>query len=149
MAIHLYSWSELPRQIIFDGNLSRTALRTDGAIVTFNWFEPHMPRPEPHSHPFDQLVMVVEGRLNLEIAAEVVEMPPGSAARIPSGVPHTAWPAGDRRVLNVDVFGTVREDYLFLTQHQKEVFAGATVPNGAVSNGFSTWNAPGRGDRQD
>ena len=149
MAIHLYSWSELPRQIIFDGNLSRTALRTDGAIVTFNWFEPHMPRPEPHSHPFDQLVMVVEGRLNLEIAAEVVEMPPGSAARIPSGVPHTAWPAGDRRVLNVDVFGTVREDYLFLTQHQKEVFAGAPAPAGTVSNGFSIWNAPGSGDRQD
>jgi hypothetical protein len=45
MAIHLYSWSELPRQTIFDGNLSRTALRTDGAIVTFNWFEPRMPRP--------------------------------------------------------------------------------------------------------
>jgi hypothetical protein len=43
MAIHLYSWSKLPRQTIFDGNLSRTALRTDGAIVTFNWFEPRVP----------------------------------------------------------------------------------------------------------
>jgi mannose-6-phosphate isomerase-like protein (cupin superfamily) len=150
MAIPLYSWSELPRQTIFDGNLSRTALRTDGAIVTFNWFEPHMPRPEPHSHPFDQLVMVVEGSLNLEIAAEVVEMPPGSAARIPSGLPHTAWPAGDLRVLNIDVFGTVREDYLFLTHHQKEVFEGAPAPPaGAMSRGFSIWNAPGIGDRQD
>ena len=149
MAINLYSWSELPRQTIFDGNLSRTALRTDGAIVTFNWFEPRMPRPEPHSHPFDQLVLVVEGRLNLEIAAEVVEMPPGSAARIPPGVAHTAWPAGDLRVLNIDVFGTVREDYLFLTQHQKEVFAGATAPAGAVSQGFSIWNAAGIQDRQD
>jgi mannose-6-phosphate isomerase-like protein (cupin superfamily) len=148
MAIRLYSWSELPRQTLFDGNLSRTALRTDGAIVTFNWFEPRMPRPEPHSHPFDQLVMVVEGSLNLEIAAEVIEMPPGSAARIPSGVPHTAWPVGDQRVLNIDVFGTVREDYLFLTQHQNEVFEGATAA-GAVSKGFSIWNAPGSGDRQD
>src|ERR1700722_1099734 len=127
MAIHLYSWNELPRQTIFDGNLSRTALRTDGAIVTFNWFEPHMPRPQPHSHTFDQLVMVVEGTLNMEVDAGVVEMPPGSAVRIPCGVAHTAWPAGDLRVLNIDVFGTVREDYLFLTHHQeKEVFAGPT-----------------------
>ena len=149
MAIHLYSWSELPRQTIFDGNLSRTALRTDGAIVTFNWIEPAMPRPAPHSHPFDQLVLVVAGSLNLEIAGEVVEMPPGSAARIPSGAAHTAWPAGDLRVLNIDVFGTVREDYLFLTHQQKEVFAGAGAPAGAVSEGLSIWSAPGSGDRQD
>ena len=127
MAIHLYSWSELPRQALFDGNLSRTALRTDGAIITFNWFEPGMPRPEPHSHPFDQLVMVVEGSLNLEIAAEVIEMPPGSAVRIPSGAAHTAWPAGDQRVLNIDMFGTVREDYLFLTHHQQEAFGSAPI----------------------
>jgi hypothetical protein len=149
MASHLYSWSELPRQTIFDGNLSRTALRTDGALVTFNWFEPCMSRPEPHSHPFDQLVMVIEGSLNLEIAAEFIGMPSGSAARIPSGVAHTAWPAGDQRVLNIDVFGTVREDYLFLTHHQIEVFGGATVAAGAVSQGFSIWNAPGSGERQD
>jgi mannose-6-phosphate isomerase-like protein (cupin superfamily) len=148
MAIPLYSWSELPRQVLFDGNLSRTALRTDGALITFNWLEPHMPRPEPHSHPFDQLVMVVEGTLNLEIAADMIEMPPGSAVRIPSGVAHTAWPTGDQRVLNIDVFGTVRKDYLFLTHHQREVFRDAPLP-GAVSHGFSIWNAPGSGERQD
>ena len=149
MAIHVYSWSELPRQSIFDGKLSRTALRSDAAIVTFNWFEPYMPRPEPHSHPFDQLVMVMQGRLNLEIAGDVIEMPPGSAVRIPPAVLHTAWPAGNERVLNIDVFGTVREDYLFLTQHQKEVFAGAAAPAGPVSEGFSSWNAAGAGDRKD
>jgi mannose-6-phosphate isomerase-like protein (cupin superfamily) len=149
VAIHLYSWNELPRQTIFDGNLSRTALRSDQAIVTFNWFEPGMPRPEPHSHPFDQLVLVVEGSLNLEVGAEVVEMPPGSAARIPSGVAHTAWPAGALRVLNIDVFGTVREDYLFLTRHQKEVFPGAPPAGAAASDGFSIWNAAGIGERQD
>jgi mannose-6-phosphate isomerase-like protein (cupin superfamily) len=149
MATPVYAWSTLPRQSILEGNLSRTALRTDRAIVTFNWFEPHMPRPEPHSHPFDQLVMVMEGRLNLEIEGEVVELPPGSAARVPPGVPHTAWPAGGERVLNIDVFGTVREDYLFLTRHQTEVFEGAPAPAGAVSESFSVWNASGSGDRKD
>jgi len=93
--------------------------------------------------------MVVEGNLNLEIAGEVVEMPPGSAVRIPSGLAHTAGPAGDLRVLNIDVFGTMREDYLFLTQHQKEVFAGAMGAAGVASQGFSIWNAPRSGDRHD
>ena len=149
LAIHLYPWSELPRQTIFDGNLSRTALRSAGAIVTFNWFEPHMPRPEPHSHPFDQLVMVMQGRLNLEIDGEVVEVPPGSAALIPPGVLHTAWPAGEERVLNIDVFGTVREDYLFLTRHQQEVFAEGSPSAAPVSEGFSAWSAPASKDSKD
>jgi mannose-6-phosphate isomerase-like protein (cupin superfamily) len=108
-----------------------------------------MSRPAAHSHPLGQLVLVVEGTLNIEIAGEVVEMRPGSASRITSGAAHTAWPASDLRVLNIDVFGTVGEDYLFLTHHQNEVFAGASAVAGAVSEGFSIWNAPRSGDRQD
>jgi hypothetical protein len=59
MAIDHYSWNELPRQSIFDGNLSSTALRTGGALVTFNWFEPRM--PQPHCHPFHHQKEVFEG----------------------------------------------------------------------------------------
>lgn len=122
MTIHLYKWDEIPRQIILDGNLSRSALRLDDALIVFNWFRPGTPRAEPHSHAFDQLVMVVEGRMNLEVAGEVVVMSAGSAVRVPSGKPHTAWPIGRNSALNVDVFGTVREDYLFLTAHQRDFF---------------------------
>ncbi len=71
MKVPIYRWAELPRQTILDGYLRRTALRTDGGIVTFNWFAPDAPRMEPHKHPFDQLVMVAYGRLNLEIDGEV------------------------------------------------------------------------------
>lgn len=124
MTIHLYEWDGIPRQTILDGNLSRSALRIDDALVVFNWFRPGAPRTAPHHHPFDQLVMVVEGRMKLEVAGEVVVMSPGCAVRVPSGKPHTAWPIGRKPVLNVDVFGTVREDYLFLTAHQHERFAG-------------------------
>lgn len=141
MTINLYKWNEIPKQIIFDGNLSRSALRSDAALVVFNWFRPGTPRAEPHSHPFDQLVMVVEGRMKLEVAGEVVLMSPGSAVRVPSGKPHTAWPIGRKPVLNVDVFGTVRKDYLFLTAHQHERFAdrrsGRRAAGGGRSQGVS------------
>jgi mannose-6-phosphate isomerase-like protein (cupin superfamily) len=141
MSITMYRWGELPRQTLFEGTLSRTALRTDAAIVTFNWFQPDAPRSLPHTHPFDQLVMVVEGRLNLEIDGEILVMQPGSAIRVPPGAPHTAWPAGDDPVLNIDVFGTVREDYLFLTRHQREIFDGAPTTGATGSQGFSIWTA--------
>jgi quercetin dioxygenase-like cupin family protein len=138
MTIAIYRLNDLPRQTILGGNLSRTALRTDGALVTFNWFAAHTPRPEPHTHPFDQLVMVMEGRLNLEIDGEIAEMPPGSAAYVPPNAPHTAWPVGEDPVLNIDVFGTVREDYLFLTRHQ-EIFAGKSAVEGPASTTLSSW----------
>jgi quercetin dioxygenase-like cupin family protein len=118
----VYRWSDMPRQTILDGKLSRTALRTDHSLVAFNWFSPDTPRTEPHRHPFDQLVMVVEGYLNLEVDGEVILMEPGTAFRVPADVPHTAWPARGSEVLNIDVFAPVREDYLFLTEHQRDTF---------------------------
>jgi hypothetical protein len=59
MAIDHYSWNELPRQSIFDKNLSGAALRTVGALVTFDWFEPCM--PQSHCHSFDHQKEVFEG----------------------------------------------------------------------------------------
>ena len=90
--VTVYAWSEMPKQELWDGKLRRTALRTDQTLVCYNWFAPGTKRVEPHSHPFDQLVMVVEGRMHLEVDGKVFQMGPGTSARVPSGVPHTAWP---------------------------------------------------------
>jgi quercetin dioxygenase-like cupin family protein len=122
MDIPIYRWAALPRQTIFDGNLTRTALRTNDSVITFNWFGPETPRMEPHTHPFDQLIMVVYGKLNVEVDGQVHLLEPGTALRVPPNVPHTAWPAEKAEVLNIDVFAPIREDYLFLTKHQRDAF---------------------------
>lgn len=119
----LYRFDAMPRQTVLGGRLERTALRSDGAIVTLNWFRPGSSRVEPHNHPFDQLSFIFEGTLIFEIDGEQIEAGPGSALRIPSGAMHTAWPKGDQVVLNVDVFAPIRSDYLFLTAHQDDEFA--------------------------
>ena len=51
--------AEMPRESIAGGVLTRTAVRTDDAIVTFNWIEPSHPQVPPHSHPHDQLALFV------------------------------------------------------------------------------------------
>lgn len=121
----IYRWSQLPREAILGGKLKRTALRTKHSIVTFNWFAPDAARAEPHTHPFDQLVMIVYGRLRLEVDGEILLLEPGTAVRIPPNVPHTAWPAEREEVLNIDVFAPIREDYLFLASHQQDDFGVA------------------------
>lgn len=136
MDIPIYRWADLPRQAIFDGNLTRTALRTNDSVVTFNWFGPDTPRTQPHTHPFDQLVMVVYGKLNVEIDGQAYLLEPGTALRVPPNVPHTAWPAEKTEVLNIDVFAPIREDYLFLTKHQHDLFDNAYVYKKEIS-GFT------------
>ena len=59
--------ADLPRESIADGVLTRTAVRTDDAIVTFNWIQPGHPEVPPHSHPYDQLALILAGTLELDL----------------------------------------------------------------------------------
>ncbi len=81
----------------------------DGAMLNLLHFEPGA-RVAEHSHPHEQLGMVVDGELVLQIDGVPHRLSPGSAYQIPGGVPHGAWTEGGPcRVL--DVFQPVREDY--------------------------------------
>jgi quercetin dioxygenase-like cupin family protein len=119
----VYRWDELPAEVVLGGEMTRSAFRGDGCLVVFNKLKPTMKRPEPHAHPFDQLVMVLEGRMALEVDGVVTECGPGRVVRVPPNAKHTGWPLGSEPVLNVDVFAPARADYLHLTEYQQE-FAG-------------------------
>jgi quercetin dioxygenase-like cupin family protein len=116
----LFLWDDLPKQSLFDGKMQRSAFRSDHALVTFNWIEPGIERPEPHSHPFDQVVLVLEGAMVLEVDGREYECGPGAITRIPPDAMHTGWVVGTERVLNMDVFAPARADYLHLTTYQKD-----------------------------
>jgi quercetin dioxygenase-like cupin family protein len=116
----VYKWDEMPKEVLFNGDLTRTAIRSDGAIVTLNWHKPSDTRHKLHSHPFDQLVLIVSGTLVIVIEDKEYVMGPGTALRIPASVPHTGYAIGDEDVLNIDIFAPAREDYLFLAANQNE-----------------------------
>ena len=116
----VYSWHDLPSIDLFGGAMIRTGFRGDGALLTFNRIKPTMKRWEPHSHPFDQVVLTVDGRQLLEVECEGMECGSGTIVRVPADVKHTGWPVGDQTVLNIDIFAPPREDYLFLVEYQKE-----------------------------
>lgn len=116
----LFEWKDLPKTPVEGAKMMRAGFRSDHALLSFNWVDAKGGRPEPHSHPFDQLVLVMSGRLALEVDGEVAECPPESIVRIPANAMHTGWVVGDEPVLNIDVFAPAREDYLYLTSYQKE-----------------------------
>jgi quercetin dioxygenase-like cupin family protein len=65
---------------------------------------------EPHSHPHEQMGMLLEGELTFTIGGDQQTLRPGDMWRIPGGVEHSAV-AGAQRVVALDVFCPVREDY--------------------------------------
>jgi quercetin dioxygenase-like cupin family protein len=62
-----------------------------------------------HSHPHEQIMLVVEGEFELTVGAESKVVRPGVVAVIPSGVSHSGRALTDCRV--IDAFHPVREDY--------------------------------------
>jgi quercetin dioxygenase-like cupin family protein len=81
----------------------------EGAMLNLLDFEPDAQVPQ-HSHPHEQLGLVIEGVLMLAIDGVEHRLRPGDGYQIPGGVEHGAWTEGEPcRVL--DVFQPVREDY--------------------------------------
>jgi quercetin dioxygenase-like cupin family protein len=81
----------------------------EGVMLNLLEFEPGAHVPE-HSHPHEQLGMVLEGELVLWIDGVDHRLRHGHSYCIPGGVPHAAWTEETPcRVL--DVFQPVREDY--------------------------------------
>ena len=63
-----------------------------------------------HSHPHDQLVYVISGRLRFQCGEQSFEGGAGESFILRGGVEHQAWALEPSLVL--DVFTPYREDYL-------------------------------------
>lgn len=113
---------ELPRETVRRG-VERAAFRGENCMTVMNWLTPGM-QVSPHKHDFEQLVIIVQGRVRFHVGDDVIEAGPGGAIRIPAGVLHHAEPIGDEVVLNLDVFAPIREDYLHLVEHQHGIRDG-------------------------
>jgi mannose-6-phosphate isomerase-like protein (cupin superfamily) len=112
-------FAKLPRETLAGGLYERSAYRGDNSLVVFNTIDPDLVRPEPHHHPFDQIVLIAEGHAVFEVNGEQYQCPPRSIMRIPPNLPHTGWPVGRKTVLNIDVFAPMRADYAHLVAHQR------------------------------
>ncbi len=64
-----------------------------------------------HSHPHEQIGMLLEGRLEFTVGGVTRLLGPGDKWRIPGGVVHSVR-ALDQAAVALDVFHPIREDYL-------------------------------------
>lgn len=81
----------------------------DAIMLSLVEFEPHAV-VEEHSHPHEQMGLMLEGEAEFIIGGQSQIVRAGGMWRIPGGVPHKVI-AGNRPVKALDVFHPIREDY--------------------------------------
>lgn len=69
------------------GIASRVLIKTGGGNVTLFAFDEGQGLAE-HTAPFDALVMVLEGRLDLTVGEQRLTATPGTMVLLPANVPH-------------------------------------------------------------
>ncbi len=126
-AVTLHNWQDIPAHEPRAG-ITMRGFRGDKVLVTYNLLTPDF-TPGPHKHPFDQIFMLITGKVKLHVEDQVFECGPGSVVRIPPNAMHWAEaPAPEDGVaVNIDVFGPAREDYLHLVKYQTDEFAPKTA----------------------
>ena len=118
--------ADLPRETRFDAVYERVGVVMDAANVSFVWLQPeafdvmggedqHAPG---HSHPFDQLMYIIEGHLEFWTGDTVHELGPGDVMYIPRDVAHGGKPKGREPVHLVEIFAPIRTDYLYTADDQ-------------------------------
>lgn len=83
-------------------------MHTDNMTVT-NWSVEAGATFPQHSHPHEQISIVVEGEFELTIEGKTDVLHQGRIAIIPSGASHSGRAVTDCEI--VDVFSPVREEY--------------------------------------
>lgn len=107
-------WDSIPSEVVRPG-VTRRAFGSRDVLLVMNDCEPGM-ELKPHSHPFDQIALIVSGRAIYHVGEVGNEMSAGSVVFVPAGVEHYIEPLGDEVVKNLDVFAPARKDYMHLLE---------------------------------
>ena len=108
MSEFFYNLEDCPCHDIFPGVKIRTAW-LERLMTSLVEFEPNAVVQE-HSHPHEQMGIVLSGRAIFTVGKESRTLGPGDLYRIPANVKHKVV-ALDEPVRAFDVFSPVREDY--------------------------------------
>lgn len=109
MSLYFPTSTDFSRRQIFPG-VTINACAAERMMLSLAVLEPNAV-VEEHSHPHEQVGIVVEGRATFIIGGEQKTLGPGDMYRIPGNVKHKVI-ALDQRVKALDIFDPIRDDYL-------------------------------------
>ena len=103
------NWSTIPVEHPSEGIARQMVVGENLMICRFR-FAPNLVTPE-HSHPHEQMSIVVQGRVRFFVEGKERIASPGDVLHFPSGCRHGATMM-DEEVVLIDIFTPIREDFL-------------------------------------
>jgi quercetin dioxygenase-like cupin family protein len=116
--MRIFNWETVPSYPVRPG-VSRRVFTGEGAMLLITEFGAGSTE-SPHTHPFEQLVFVLEGEAEFTLGEEKRAVAAGAVFRIPPGTPHGASALGRERCRILAVYGPPRQDCLLYCGYQKE-----------------------------
>jgi|SRR6516162_5904788 quercetin dioxygenase-like cupin family protein len=108
MSLYFPDAKQCARHTIFPGVAVETC-SADKMMLSLATLQPRSV-VEEHSHPHEQVGMVIEGRAIFYVGGEQKTLGPGDMYRIPGNVKHRVV-ALEETVKALDIFYPIREDY--------------------------------------
>lgn len=102
-------WTKIPVEQVSDG-IKRQMIVGEKVMVCRFTFDPFVVT-DVHSHPHEQVTLVVQGKVRFTIDGLTVIAAPGDVLHFPSNNQHGATML-DEEVVLIDIFSPVREDFL-------------------------------------
>ena len=102
-------WTKVPVQQVAEG-IKRQMVVGENVMVCRFTFDPFVVT-DVHSHPHEQITLVVSGKVRFTIDGLTVIAAPGDVMHFPSNNHHGATML-DEEVVLIDIFSPIREDFL-------------------------------------
>lgn len=102
-------WSKIPGEKISEGIERQMVVGKNVMMCRFR-FAPFVVTPE-HTHPHEQMTLVVEGNAKFIIEGQTYIVSPGDVLHFPPHNRHGATML-DEEVILIDIFSPIREDFL-------------------------------------
>src|SRR5262249_49224500 len=103
------NWEQIPVEHPEEGIERQMVVGENVMVVRFR-FVPFLVTPQ-HTHPHEQMSLVVSGRVRFFIEGKETIASPGDVLHFPSNCLHGATMM-DEEVVLIDIFSPIREDFL-------------------------------------
>ncbi|WP_300587463.1 cupin domain-containing protein [Marivita sp.] len=117
-----YNWNDIPERELRRG-LTQKVFRGNDVLIGYNSLHPGM-QASPHSHIYEQIFMLLQGRVKLHVGDQVHDLKAGAVVRIPPNMEHWAEAPADADgvAINMDIWTPLRPDYGKYTDYQTDTF---------------------------
>ena len=102
-------WNRVPAEQVAKG-IKRQMVIGEKVMVCRFTFDPFTVT-EVHSHPHEQITLVIRGKVRFTIDGQPIIAAPGDVLHFPSNNRHGATML-DEEVVLIDIFSPIREDFL-------------------------------------